>query len=117
MAPSDWDNHVSFEELEGEEEQEEEPEDQMHAWVLKFLYEAVKGALLQSVLTSPPRVAQSSAFQRLEYIHIAWFFGNGIPLDPRFLNSRIGVPSTENLVDDKYNVRNNMLIYCRILKM
>lgn len=66
MASNDWVNHASFEELEGEEEQEEEPEDQMHAWALKFLYEAVNGALLQSVFTSPPRVAQSSAFQRLE---------------------------------------------------
>ncbi|GER41768.1 methionine aminopeptidase 1B [Striga asiatica] len=42
---------------------------------LKFVYEAVKGAWLQSVFTSPPLVAQSSAFQRLEYTHMGWLFG------------------------------------------
>ncbi|KAK7822004.1 putative xyloglucan endotransglucosylase/hydrolase protein 23, partial [Quercus suber] len=58
---------------EGEfEPQEDAPEVQTQAFALKFLYEAVKGACVQSVLTSPPLVAQSSAFQRLEYILIGW---------------------------------------------
>ena len=77
--------------------QEDAPEDHVQASALKFLYEAVKGAWLQSVLTSPPLVAQSSAFQRLEYILIGWFFGNGTPIDSEFLNSLMGVPSTEYL--------------------
>lgn len=76
--------------------QEVEPEDrQMQALsALKFLYEAVKGAWDQSVLTRPPLVAQSSAFQRLEYILMDWFFGYGTPIDSKFLNSLMGVPST-----------------------
>ena len=79
------------------EPQEEAPEDQTQALALKFLYEAVKGAWLQSVFTKPPLVAQSSAFHRLEYILIAWFFGYGTPFDSKFLNFLIGVPSTEKL--------------------
>lgn len=69
--------------------QEDEPtdENQMHA---------LNGALLQSVFTRPPCVVQSSAFHRLEYILIAWFFGYGTPTLSEFLNSLIGVPSTEN---------------------
>ena len=63
----------------------------------EFLKEAVNGASLQSVLTRPPLVAQSSAFHRLEYILIAWFLGNGTPFDSMFLNSLIGLPSTEKL--------------------
>lgn len=74
------------------------PEDHMQALELKFLREAVNGGCDQSVLTSPPLVAQSSAFQRLEVILIGWFFGKGIPiLDSRFLNSLMGMPSTDNL--------------------
>jgi hypothetical protein len=42
-------------------------------------------------------VAQSSAFQRLECIFIAWFLGNGTPIDSKFLNSLMGVPSTDRL--------------------
>ena len=57
----------------------------------------MKGACVQSVLISPPLVAQSSAFQRLEYILIGWFFGNGTPFDSKFLNSLMGVPFTEKL--------------------
>ena len=83
---------------EGEfEPQEDAPEVQTQAFALKFLYKAVKGACVQSVLTSPPLVAQSSAFQRLEYILIGWFFGNGTPFDSKFLNSLMGVPFTEKL--------------------
>ena len=88
---------------EAEFEQEEVPEDTVQALALKFLYEAVNGAWLQSVLTSPPLVAQSSAFQRLEYILIAWFLGNGTPFDSMFLNSLIGAPSTEKLKSNKIN--------------
>ena len=77
--------------------QEDVPEVQTQAFALKFLYEAVKGACVQSVLTSPPLVAQSSAFQRLECIFIAWFLGNGTPIDSKFLNSLMGVPSTDRL--------------------
>ena len=40
------------------------------ALALKFLYDAVNGACVQSVFTSPPLVAQSSAFHKLEYILI-----------------------------------------------
>ncbi|PKI59846.1 hypothetical protein CRG98_019728 [Punica granatum] len=61
-------------------------------------YEAVKGVLDESVLMRQPLTAQSSAFHRLEYILIGWSFGNGTPIDPAFLNSPIGVPSTENLL-------------------
>ena len=57
----------------------------------------MKGACVQFVLTSPPLVAQSSVFQRLEYILIGWFFGNGTPFDSKFLNSLMGVPFTEKL--------------------
>ena len=77
--------------------QDDLPFDQMQASALKFLYDAVNGAFDQSVFTLPPWVAQSSAFQRLEYILIAWLFGKGTPIDSKFLNSLIGVPSTENL--------------------
>ena len=83
---------------EGEfEPQKDALEVQTQAFALKFLYEAVKGVYVQSVLTSPSLVAQSSAFQRLEYILIGWFFGNGTPFDSKFLNSLMGVPSTEKL--------------------
>ncbi|MCH93084.1 hypothetical protein A2U01_0014032, partial [Trifolium medium] len=57
------------------EEQEEPEEVQTQACALKFLYVAVNGAWAQSVFTSPPLVAQFSAFHRLEYILMAWFFG------------------------------------------
>jgi hypothetical protein len=57
----------------------------------------VKGARVQSVLIRPPLVAQSSAFQRLEYILICCFFGKGTPVDSKFLNSLMGFPSTEKL--------------------
>ena len=67
------------------------------ALALKFLYDAVNGACVQSVFTSPPLVAQSSAFHRLEYILIGCSFGNATPFDSMFLNSLIGVPSTEKL--------------------
>ncbi|KAJ8433759.1 hypothetical protein Cgig2_025922 [Carnegiea gigantea] len=52
---------------------------------------AVNGALVQSILTRPPWIAQSSAFQRLEYILIGWFFGKGTTMDSKFLNCPIGV--------------------------
>ncbi|THU52755.1 hypothetical protein C4D60_Mb10t07270 [Musa balbisiana] len=48
------------------EEQEEAPEDQRQPSASKLLKAAVNGALDQSVFTSPPRVAQSSASHRLE---------------------------------------------------
>jgi len=57
----------------------------------------VNGAFVQSVLTSPPLVAQLSAFHKLEYILIGWFFGKGTPIVSEFLNSLMRVPSTENL--------------------
>ena len=77
--------------------QEDDPEDHKHALALKFLYDAVKGACVQSVFTSPPLVAESSAFQRLEYNLMGCFFGNGMPIDSEFLNFLMGVPSTEKL--------------------
>lgn len=77
--------------------QEEAPADHTQALALKFLKEAVKGACVQSVLISPPLVAQSSAFQRLKCIFIAWFLGNGIPLEFMFLNCLMGVPSIKKL--------------------
>ena len=83
--------------------QEDFPLAQMQALALKFLYDAVNGALHQSVLTRPPWVAQSSAFHRLEYILIGWLFGNGTAIASEFLNSLMGVPSTENL--KKQNVK------------
>jgi len=92
VASSDWPE---------EEAHEEEPEeDHTQASALKFLYEAMNGAWLQSVFTSPPLVAQSSASHRLEYILIGCFFGNGTPFVSKFLNSLMGVPSTENLFQD-----------------
>ena len=91
-------------------EHEEAPLVQTHALALKFLYDAVNGALLQSVLTKPPLVAQSSAFQRLEYIFIAWLFGYGTPFDSLFLNLLIGFPSTEKLKQKKAEKRN--LSFC-----
>ena len=60
----------------------------------------MKGACVQSVLMSPPLVAQSSAFHKLEYILIGWFFGKGTPILSEFLNSLMGVPSTENLKEE-----------------
>ena len=100
MASSDWPE---------EEEHEEEPEeDQTQASALKFLYEAVNGAWLQSVFTSPPLVAQSSASHKLEYILMGWFLGNGTPFVSKFLNSLIGVPSTENLL---HEIREKRLIF------
>ena len=90
-------SHPLFEDEEVLELQEDDPEDHTQALALKFLYEAVKGAWPQSVFTSPPLVAQSSAFQRLEYILMGWFFGYGTPRDSAFLNSLMGVPSTEKL--------------------
>jgi len=95
VASSDWPE---------EEEHEEEPEeDQTQASALKFLYEAMNGAWLQSVFTSPPLVAQSSASHRLEYILIGWFLGKGTPFVSKFLNSLMGVPSTENLLHEMKN--------------
>ena len=83
---------------EGEfEPQEDAPEVQTQAFALKFLYKAVKGAYVQSVLTSPPLIAYTLAFQRLEYILIGWFFENGTPFDSKFLNSLMAVPFTEKL--------------------
>ena len=90
------------------EGQDDFPEDQTHASALKFLYEAVNGAFDQSVFTRPPLVAQSSAFQRLEYILIGWFFVNGTPIDSEFSNSLIGVPSTENL--QHQNIERDLLV-------
>ena len=57
----------------------------------------MNGAFDQSVFTNPPLVAQSSAFHRLEYSLIAWFFGNGTPIDSAFLNSLMGTLSTKKL--------------------
>lgn len=74
------------------------PPDPTQALALKFLYDAVNGAFDESVFTLPPCVAQSSAFQRLEYTLIAWLWGKGTPIDSKFLNSLIGVVSTENIV-------------------
>ncbi|RYR30295.1 hypothetical protein Ahy_A01g001490 isoform E [Arachis hypogaea] len=98
-------NSCESHELLVEEEPEPEPQDEapldhMQASALKFLYEAVNGAFVQSVFTSPPLVAQSSAFHKLEYILIGWLFGKGTPMLSEFLNSLIGVPSTENLNQD-----------------
>lgn len=73
---------------------EDFPADQVQAFAVKFLKVAVNGALVQSVLTRPPIVAQSSAFQRLAYTLIGWFLGYGTPRESEFLNTLIGVPST-----------------------
>ena len=69
---------------------------------LKFVYDVVNGAFDESVLTLPSWVAQSSAFQGLEYTLIDWLFGKGTPIDSKFLNSLIGVPSAEILKRDSY---------------
>ncbi|BAS99289.1 Os06g0696450, partial [Oryza sativa Japonica Group] len=73
------------------------PFDQTQASALKSRKEATKGALLQSALTRPPCVAQSSAFHRLAYTRIGWLLGNATPRASWFLKSLIGVPSTANL--------------------
>lgn len=73
---------------------EDFPADQTQAVAVKFLKAAVKGSLVQSVFTRPPLVAQSSAFQRLAYTLIGWFFGYGTSCDSKFLNALMGVPST-----------------------
>lgn len=65
--------------------------------IWKPLYEAMKGALDQSVFSSPPLVAQSSAFHRLEYIFIGWLNGKRTPKSLQFLNTLIGMSSTKNL--------------------
>jgi len=103
-VPSDSLNHdwdVDDDDGDLLEEQEEPEEVQIQAFALKFLYEAMNGALVQSVFTIPPLVAQLSAFQRLEYILMAWFFGKATPFDSKFLNSLIGIPSTEKLYESK----------------
>lgn len=108
MESNSSESKTDLVELEFEEVQEVEPEDR-HTQALsslKFLYEAVKGAWVQSVLTRPPLVAQSSAFQRLEYILMGRFFGYGTPIDSMFLNSLMGVPSTDNLTTENYNLIN-----------
>ncbi|XLR01700.1 hypothetical protein S83_067898, partial [Arachis hypogaea] len=56
-----------MEEFDDDKLHEETPLDQTQPLAFKFLKEAVNGAWLQSVFTSPPLVAQSSAFERLEY--------------------------------------------------
>ena len=62
------------------------------------LQDAMNGALDQSVFSSPPRVAQSSAFHRLEYIFIGWLNGNFTPKSLQFLNTLMGTSSTKNLI-------------------
>ena len=57
----------------------------------------MKGAWDQSVLTLPPCVAQSSAFQIELYTPMAWSLGNGNPLFSMFGCTLIGVSSTRNL--------------------
>lgn len=42
-------------------------------------------------------MAQSLAFHSMEWILIGWLFGKATPSDSRFLNSLMGVLSTENL--------------------
>ena len=69
----------------------------------------MKGALDQSVFTNPPLVAQSSAFQRLEYILMGWFFGKGTPIDSAFLNSLMGTLSTKKL--KKKPTPSSVLVY------
>lgn len=54
------------EEFLGEDVHLETPKDRTQASALKFWKDAVKGAFVQSILTMPPLVAQSSAFQILE---------------------------------------------------
>eukprot|EP01018_Ginkgo_biloba_P003172 Gb_22328 [translate_table: standard] len=62
----------------------------------KFLYVDTNGACDQSVFTSPPFVAHSSAFHMDEYTPIPFLFGNATPLFSLFLNTRIGTSSTKN---------------------
>lgn len=69
-----------------------------HPSTWKLLYEATNGALDQSVFSSPPLVAQSSAFHRLEYIFMGWSNGNLTPKSLLFLNTLIGTSSTKNLI-------------------
>lgn len=73
--------------------------------ISKFLYVAMKGACVQSVLTLPPCVAQSSAFQIELYTPIAWSLGNGIPLFSMLVCTLIGVSSTRNLKQNQQNRR------------
>lgn len=61
----------------------------------------MKGALAQLVFSRPPLVAQSSAFQRLEYSFIGWLNGKRTPRSFAFLNTRIGMLSTKNLIKKK----------------
>lgn len=71
----------------------------------KLLYVAMKGALDQSVFSSPPLVAQSSAFQRLEYIFMGWLNGNFTPKSLQFLNTLMGTSSTKNLRVKKKTIK------------
>ncbi|MFS7985568.1 hypothetical protein Hanom_Chr11g00999931 [Helianthus anomalus] len=79
------------------------------ALALNFRYEAVKGALVQSVFTRPPWVAQSSAFHKLAYTLIGWLLGKGTPAASWLLNTLTGMLSIkklqqEDLPGDQYSV-------------
>lgn len=62
----------------------------------------MKGAWLQSVLTLPPCVAQSSAFHIELYTPMGWSFGYGNPCFSMLVWTRIGVSSTRNLSREKH---------------
>lgn len=64
---------------------------------LRFLNHARNGALVQSIFTAPPLVAQLSAFHRLPHILIGCLIGNGALFSFLFFNSLIGIPSTYSL--------------------
>ena len=78
----------------------------------KFRYEAVNGAWFQSVSAKPPLNTKSLALLRLEYILIGCLFGYGTPIDDsKFLNTRIGEPSTAKLIETARNVIRNHSTY------
>jgi hypothetical protein len=60
-------------------------------------YAATNGASDQSVLTRPPCVAHSSAFQMLANTCTGCRVGNGTPFASLFLKTLIGVPSMYKL--------------------
>ncbi|CAN6482146.1 unnamed protein product [Victoria cruziana] len=68
-------NAAWFIQAEDEASQDERDPVFAHPLMLMLLKVAVKGAFVQSVLTRPPCVAQSSASHRLAYNLIACLFG------------------------------------------
>ena len=71
---------VEIELVDLEPQDDDVDNDKTQALALKFQYEAVKRALVQSVFSLPPCVAQLSAFQRLKYTLIGFLLGKGTPI-------------------------------------